>query len=87
MPACEICEREIGSPACLDRQLSLDGRKFDQVRWGDEVPLLDLPNCPACGVEKGAVHHWVYCDLAQCPICGGQFGGCGHEFEELVPFL
>lgn len=63
--------------------LSVDGRNFDRVRYGDEKDHweADYGPCHDCGVRRGEVHIFG-CDVERCPVCGGKVVYCECEFDD-----
>lgn len=72
---CGYCGRRFG-----DRR----GCEYDEdptpTPFGDEGYGIPGDRCPACLVNRGALHHAV-CSLAECAGCGARFSDCGGDCE------
>lgn len=75
---CKFCKKEMNvGQSCIEEPIQLNGRKFKQIKYGDEKNYLGgkkLP-CNDCRVSKGQYHH-VGCNNEECPICGNQLISC-----------
>jgi hypothetical protein len=83
MALCTICDNEMTNlVSCSPDSISLGGRLFELIRWGDERS--DYPaDCPCrdCGTPLGGVHHFGCC-VERCPACFDQRAWCRCNIED-----
>lgn len=78
---CEICKKDmITSHGCSVDTISIDGKIYGRVKFGDEYENLkdektEEHRCRDCGVKIGEYHHWK-CGIEKCPVCNEQLIGC-----------
>ena len=67
----------------IQSTVSVGGKKFNRVRYGDEQTDwgADRKPCHDCGVRKGEFHIFG-CDVERCPVCGGQVAYCECKFDD-----
>ncbi|HEY3843171.1 MAG TPA: hypothetical protein VGL48_07955 [Acidimicrobiales bacterium] len=91
MAICPQCQGEMMEGiSCLSDPISIGGRRYEPVRWGEEKDTRHwdvTPFCRDCNVPLGGVHH-PGCCIERCPACGGQAWGCycfEDEVDEVAP--
>jgi len=68
---------------------TIDGERFERVRYGDESPEFEATVCHDCAVVAEQFHR-LGCDWEKCPRCGGQALTCAclyAEYPEKVPLF
>jgi hypothetical protein len=79
MAICARCGGETTDGiSCLTDPISIGGRPYAPVRWGQELRprhRFEPDDCRGCGTPLGGAHH-PGCCLERCPACHGQALTC-----------
>ncbi|HWE65581.1 MAG TPA: hypothetical protein VG298_02945 [Acidimicrobiales bacterium] len=80
MAMCAHCGGEMTEGvSCRTEPVSIDGRDYELIRWGEErkPKRYRFPDhCGDCNTPLGGTHH-PGCCVEHCPVCRGQALGCG----------
>ncbi len=66
MAVCKYCGKEmLDRHSCLPK-VSINGKVYDRIRFGDERRSFIGDICHDCGCKKGDFHHFC-CDMEESP--------------------